>query len=119
MDSGIVPAALAVNVDAPVTARELRVPTPVMRVAFRLLLESELVISDVERTPEALLCTTPVLLRPENVMVPLDVKPVSEPRVPAIEESPVTAMPPDETVRAPLSVTAPPAVMPNSCVPLL
>ena len=45
--------ALPPKVLLPETASDPRVPTPVMLVAFRLLVRSLLVISDVERLPDA------------------------------------------------------------------
>lgn len=56
-------------------------------------------------------------MRLESVMVPLEVRPVREPSVPVMVEFPVTAMPPEETVRVAGVVMAPVEVMVVVAVP--
>lgn len=63
-------------------------------------------------------------VRPENVIVPDEVTPVREPKVPVIVEFPVTVIPPEETVRTAGVVMAPVleilvvAVAPKYAVPI-
>ena len=56
-------------------------------------------VAEVPKTPPELVVTNLEAARPEKVIVPEEVNPVKEVSAPAIVELPVTAIPPDETVK--------------------
>src|ERR1035437_9539040 len=92
------------SVVVPETAREPRVPTPVM-LPKEPAVRSELTMPEVERTPEPLVWTTPVEERPERVTVPeegIPARPAIEPEAAML---PVEAMLKTPPAPPPLAVT--------------